>query len=87
MAIHIDFSSVTVVVVCDKCPHWRALRDGRVSAWAAAAEHEREAHDGEQQASLAYGMARRRELQDRLKLQLLEQAAKLGNSQQGRETP
>lgn len=87
MAIRIDFSSVSVVVVCDKCPHWRALRETRVSAWEAAAEHERESHDGQQQASLAYGMARRRELQDRLKVQLLDQAAKVSNSQQGRETP
>lgn len=86
MAIRIDFSSESVVVVCDKCPHWRALRDSRVTAWAAAAEHERDAHDGQQQASLAYGMARRRELQDRLKVQLLAQAAKLSESNQGSET-
>lgn len=86
MAIRIDFSSESVVVVCDKCPQWRALRGDRVTAWAAAAEHEREAHDGQQQASLAYGMARRRELQDRLKVQLLAQAAKVTQSNQGSET-
>lgn len=86
MAIRIDFSSESVVVLCDSCPNWRALRDGRVSAWAAAAEHEREAHDGQQQASLAYGMARRRELQDRIKIQLLDQAAKISGSNQGSET-
>lgn len=86
MAIRIDFTQHTVVVICDDCPHWRALRDGRASAWAAAAEHEREAHDGQQQASLAYGMARRRELQDQLKVQLLALDAKLSESQQGHET-
>jgi len=73
MAIKLDFTSESVVIVCDKCPSYRAVRVGRVPAWAAAADHERAAHDGEKQATLAYGMARMRELQDNLK----KEAAKL----------
>jgi len=63
MAIKLDFTSESVVIVCDKCPSYRALRIGRVPAWAEAAAHERAAHDGEKQATLAYGMAKQRELQ------------------------
>jgi len=73
MGIKLDFTQESVVIVCDKCPSFRALRVGRVAAWAAAADHERSAHDGEKQATLAYGMARQRELQDHLQ----REAAKL----------
>lgn len=73
MGIKLDFTKESVVIVCDKCPSWRALRTGRTAAWAAAAEHEKAAHDGEQQATLAYGMARQRDLQANLQ----QQAAKL----------
>lgn len=73
MAIRLDFTNESVVVVCDSCPHWRALRRGRVAAWEAARDHEKEAHEGQRQASLAYGLARRKELQENLKAQ----AAKL----------
>lgn len=66
MAIKLDFTQETVVVICDKCPSFRALRLGRTAAWAAAAEHERAAHEGEKQATLAYGMARQRDLQEHL---------------------
>ena len=74
MALRLDFSQYSVVIVCDDCPEWRAVRTDRVSAWAAAAAHEKDSHDGQRQASLAYGMARRRELQQHV----LAQAAKLG---------
>jgi hypothetical protein len=69
MAIRLDFTQETVVVVCDKCPSWRALRVGRTAAWGAAAAHEQQAHDGDRQATLAFGMARQRDLQANLKLQ------------------
>ena len=59
MAIRLDFTQETVVVICDKCPSWRALRVGRTAAWAAAAQHEQAAHEGARQATLAYGMASR----------------------------
>lgn len=64
MAIRLDFTSESVVVICDKCPEWRALRQGRVSAWNAAAAHERDSHEGQRQASIAYGMAKTRELRE-----------------------
>lgn len=73
MAIRLDFSQHSVVIVCDKCPEWRAVRSDKLTAWAAAAAHEKDAHEGQRQASLAYGMARRRELQANLE----KQAAKL----------
>lgn len=73
MAIRLDFTSLSVVIVCDKCPHWRALRYDRVSAWAAAKDHEADAHEGERQASLAWGLARRAELRKHVDAQ----AAKL----------
>lgn len=69
MAIRLDFTNESVVVVCDKCPEWRALRGSRVTAWAAASDHEKEAHEGQRQASLAYGLARRKELQANLAAQ------------------
>ena len=69
MAIRLDFTQETVVVVCDKCPSWRVLRVGRTAAWAAASQHEQAAHEGERQATLAYGMSRQRDLQANLKLQ------------------
>ena len=69
MAIRLDFTQISVVVICDKCPEWRALRGDRVTAWAAARDHEQDAHKGERQASLAHGMARRKELQDHLAAQ------------------
>jgi hypothetical protein len=69
MAIRLDFTQETVVVVCDKCPSWRALRVGRTAAWGAASQHEKDAHEGERQASLAYGMSRQRDLQANLDLQ------------------
>jgi hypothetical protein len=69
MAVRLDFTQETVVVVCDKCPSWRALRVGRTAAWAAASQHEKAAHEGEQQATLAYGMSRQRDLQANLKAQ------------------
>lgn len=73
MAIRLDFTSISVVVVCDACPEWRALRGSRIAAWAAARDHEKEAHEGQRQASLAYGLAKRKELQENL----ADQAAKL----------
>lgn len=73
MAIKLDFTQESVVIVCDKCPTFRALRVGRVAAWAAAADHERTSHEGEQQATLAYGMAKMRDLQANLQ----REAAKL----------
>lgn len=73
MGIKLDFTKESVVIICDKCPSWRAIRAGRTAAWAAAAEHEKASHDGEKQATLAYGMARQRDLQANLQ----QQAAKL----------
>jgi hypothetical protein len=73
MAIKLDFTNESVVVVCDKCPGFRALRIGRTAAWGAAADHERAAHEGEKQATLAHGMSRQRDLQANLQAQ----AAKL----------
>lgn len=74
MGIKLDFTQESVVIICDKCPSWRAITTGgRTAAWAAAAGHERAAHDGEKQATLAYGMARARDLQEHVK----QQAAKL----------
>lgn len=66
MAIKLDFTQHSIVIVCDKCPGYRQLRLDRVSAWAAASTHERAAHDGEKQATLAFGMAKRAELQANL---------------------
>lgn len=73
MAIRLDFTNESVVVICDKCPQWRALRQDRITAWAAATEHERDSHEGQRQASIAYGMAKTRELREHT----LAQAAKL----------
>lgn len=67
MAIKLDFTQESIVVFCDKCPSWRVVRFDRVTAWAAASRHEKDAHNGEQQATLAYGMARQRDLQQHLK--------------------
>lgn len=61
MAIRLDFTKETVVIVCDKCTHWRALRFDRGDAWAAATVHESEAHPGDLQARLAFGMYRKRQ--------------------------
>lgn len=61
MAIRLDFTQETVVIFCDKCPHWRALRFDRATAWAAAAVHEQAAHPGQLQARLAFGMTRQRQ--------------------------
>ena len=60
MAIRLDFTKETVVIVCDKCPYWRALRFDRGTAWQAAADHEQIAHPGQLQARLAFGMYRKR---------------------------
>lgn len=82
MAIRLDFTSESVVVICDSCPQWRALRGSRVTAWAAARDHEKESHEGQRQASLAYGMARRKELQQHV----AAQAGNLDRYMQGTET-
>ncbi|GAT87970.1 hypothetical protein CVCC1112_2629 [Paenarthrobacter nicotinovorans] len=58
MGIRLDFTQESVVVVCDKCPEFRALRFDRVSAWTAAADHESAQHPGQKQARLASNMAR-----------------------------
>lgn len=60
MPIRLDFTKETVVIVCDKCPHWRALRFDRETAWQAAAGHQSAAHPGDSQSRLAFGMYRRR---------------------------
>lgn len=49
--IHLDKSpSKTVVITCDECPHWAAIRFGMHEAHAAACHHETTLHPGEQTA-------------------------------------
>lgn len=69
MAIKLDFTQESIVVVCDVCPSWRVIRFDRVAAWGAAADHERESHDGQKQATLAFGMAKMREMKEHLERQ------------------
>lgn len=42
--IHFDRSHPSVVIMCDLCPHWRALRLSLDSARECAANHERDLH-------------------------------------------
>lgn len=42
--------SNTVVIVCDKCPHWSAIRFGMASAHECAVNHEKTFHHRSEQA-------------------------------------
>lgn len=42
--IRFDRSVRTVVILCDECTHWRALRLSMTDARECAAEHERQFH-------------------------------------------
>lgn len=50
MTIHLDQSATSVVVWCTRCPSWRALRNSKASADAAASDHEAAVHPGTTQA-------------------------------------
>lgn len=42
--IRLDRASRSVVITCDECPHWSALRIGDDAARECAANHERDYH-------------------------------------------
>lgn len=49
--IKLDASpSRTVVIVCDECPHWSALRFGMDEAHTCAVNHEKDHHTDSKQA-------------------------------------
>lgn len=54
MTIKLDPSpSHTVVIVCDQCPWWAAIRFGMDAAHGCAIDHEKSQHPGEKQARKA----------------------------------
>lgn len=50
--IRLDFTTCSVVAVCDQC-FWRWLATDRAAAWSAAAQHEKSAHPDLTQAQQA----------------------------------
>lgn len=42
--IHFDRSNPSVIILCDLCPHWRALRLSLAAARECAANHEHDHH-------------------------------------------
>ncbi|MFB9776882.1 hypothetical protein [Brevibacterium otitidis] len=49
MTLRLDFTPISVVVVCDGCD-WRTITADRLTAWQAAADHEAEVHPESMQA-------------------------------------
>lgn len=61
MTIKLDPSpSKTVVIVCDECPHWSAIRFGVEAAYECAVGHEKLHHPGSVHARDAFKKWRKR---------------------------
>lgn len=60
MSIRLDCTRVTVVILCDECEFWRAMRFTKLEAWEAAAAHEKRTHPGAVQAQNALSKFRSR---------------------------
>jgi len=47
MSIRFDPSWNSVVIICDQCPHWRAVRLDQLAAYRAGEAHAMDVHDVE----------------------------------------
>lgn len=60
MAIKLDKSSTSVVVLCTECPYWRGFGFDREHGWRVGAAHEKALHpEAKQQAQKALSHAQR----------------------------
>ena len=55
----LDATSHTAVLVCHRCPEWRAFGHTSASVWRLYADHCRRAHDDQRTAHYATDAARR----------------------------
>lgn len=72
MSIRLDCTRVTIVIVCDECDFWRAMRFTKLDAWECAAAHEKRVHPGAVQAQNA--LSKHLERARRLESERLERA-------------
>lgn len=60
MTIKLDYTSLSVVVVCTDCPWWYGFGFDREDGWVTGTRHQSNVHPGENQAATARSMARAR---------------------------
>lgn len=58
--IFLDCTTVSVVIGCRECGHWRAFAFTKLEAWRTAAAHEERTHPHRHQARNALAMALKR---------------------------
>lgn len=49
--LYVDVTESTVLIKCNDCPWWHALRFTREEAWRAGRDHETNVHPGSKQAT------------------------------------
>lgn len=59
MAIKLDKSACSIVVLCTDCPWWRGFALDRVEGWLVGRNHQARLHIGENQASIQLSQARK----------------------------
>lgn len=59
MTISLDYTTISVVVLCTDCPWWAGAADSKLEGWKVGTAHQARVHPGAEQAAAALASCRR----------------------------